>query len=198
MITEQTLFTLGIDPGIWFRPLADAMGLHAIDTDDREAMFVAQAAHESGGFRHLVEHLNYSPTGLLSVFGRYFTPAEASTYSHQPQKIASRVYANRMGNGDEASGEGWQFRGRGIIQLTGRQLYDRCGRGLGVNLVDAPELLEQPLYAALSAAWYWHVNGLNDLADSGSFAAITRRINGGLTGEEDREGWLARVRRAMT
>lgn len=197
MITAATLTKLGIDAATWLRPLVDAMGLHAIDTPEREAMFIAQCAHESSGFKRLVENLNYSPQGLLATFPRYFTAAEAVEYAHDAERIASRAYANRMGNGDEASGDGWRYRGRGLIQLTGRANYDRCGRALGIDLLAEPEQLEQPLGAALSAAWFWQTNGCNELADAGAFASITRRINGGNNGQAEREAWLAKVRAAL-
>lgn len=197
MISAAALTKLGIDAATWLRPLTDAMGLHAIDTPEREAMFLAQCAHESAGFKHLVENLNYSPQGLLATFPRYFTAAKAVEFAHDAERIASRVYANRNGNGDEVSGDGWRYRGRGLIQLTGRANYDRCGRSLGIDLLAEPEQLEQPLGAALSAAWYWHTDGCNELADANAFASITRRINGGNNGQAEREAWLARARAAL-
>lgn len=207
VITRESLFSLGIDPGIWAQPLADAMGLNEIDTPEREAMFIAQVAHESGGFRALVENLNYSPQGLLATFPRYFTPAEAVAYAHDGPRIANRVYANRMGNGDEASGDGWRYRGRGLIGTTGANNYRRCGAALGVDLIAGSDLLQEPIYAALSAGWFWRSNGLNELSDAGAFGAITRRIVGGapydaagkpINGQADRELWLRKVRASLS
>lgn len=197
MITQDGLRALRIDAEAWGAPLRDAAGLFEIDTDEREAMWIAQCAHESGGFSTLVENLNYSPAGLLATFGKYFTPGEAATYARQPERIANRVYANRMGNRDEASGDGWRYRGRGLIQLTGTTNYRRAGGALGVNLTADPDLLLHPLYAALSAAWFWRAAGCNELADAGDFIGITRKINGGLNGLDDRRAWLDKARRAL-
>ena len=121
------------------------MELYAIDTPQREAHFLAQVAHESGGFTRLEENLNYSPAGLLKTFAKYFTPEEATEFAHDGRRIANRVYAGRMGNGDEASGDGWLYRGRGLIQITGRNLYRRCGGGIGVDLENGPDILDRSL-----------------------------------------------------
>lgn len=167
-------------------PLNHAMARFGIDTPLRQAAFLAQVAHESGQLSHLVENLNYSAHGLLATFSRRFTSLEAAEYARQPARIANRVYANRMGNGDERSGEGWKFRGRGLIQLSGRRNYQACGDALGVDLVANPSLLESPKYAALSAAWFWAADGLNELADGGDIGKITRRVNGGTNGLAER------------
>jgi putative chitinase len=197
MIMREELAALAVDPDIWLRPLNDAMELHEIDNVDRIASFLAQCAHESNGFRRLDENLNYSAAALLKTWPTHFNAEQAEEYSHEPERIANRAYANRMGNGDEESGDGWRFKGRGIIQITGRNMYRRCGGMLGVNVEEHPELLVQPLYAALSAAWYWQTNGCNELADAQNYAAITRKINGGLTGLEDRMVWLDKTKAAL-
>ncbi len=197
MITAALLTACSLDPS-WARPLSDAAGLNDISTDEREAMWLAQCCHESGGLKYLVENMNYGPQGLRTTFGKHFTAEETVSFAHDGKRIANRAYANRNGNGDEASGDGWMFRGRGLLQCTGRQNYSRCGTAIGIDLVTSPELLEQPLYAALSAGWYWRFNGLNLYADSGSFASITRRINGpAMAGQKEREGWLSLIQRAQ-
>ena len=178
-------------------PLAVACVEAGIDTPLRLAAFLAQIGHESGQLRLLVENLNYSAEALLRVFPRHFDAAQAAAYARQPERIAARVYANRMGNGDEASGDGWRYRGRGLIQITGHDNYAACGTALGLDLIAQPELLEQPGPAARSAGWYWHRNGLNRPADARDITTITRRINGGLTGLDDRKAHYARARTAL-
>lgn len=176
-------------------PLERAMTRFSITTPNRIRAFLAQVGHESGQLRLVEENLNYSIAGLLSTFGRYFTmSADANSYARNPEKIANRVYANRLGNGGEQSGDGWRFRGRGLIQLTGRSNYRSAGLGLGVDLETAPDKLLTPEYAALSAAWFWHSRALNAVADGlgGTddiqvFRRITRTINGGTNGQADRE-----------
>lgn len=180
------------------RPLADACAEFGIDTPARMASFLAQVAHESENLSRLVENLNYSAEGLRGVFPRYFAdPATALDFARQPQRIANRVYAARMGNGDEASGDGWRFRGRGLIQVTGRSNYSACGLALGLDLLAAPELLEQPGPASRSAAWFWSSRHLNGPADRGDIEAITRAINGGLNGLDDRKAHYARALAAL-
>lgn len=178
-------------------PLAEACAEWGIDTPLRLAAFLAQIAHESGQLRHLAENLNYSAEALLRVFPRHFDAGQAAAYARQPQRISSRVYANRMGNGDEVSGDGWRYRGRGLIQVTGKTNYAACGTALGLDLIAQPDLLEQPGPAARSAGWFWHRNGLNRPADARDIATITRRINGGLTGLEDRKAHYAHACAAM-
>ena len=198
MITAEFLRRIGVKPE-WLDPLTAAADGYGISlADEREAMWVAQCAHESQGFTVLVENLNYSPQGLLAVFGRRFTPAEAVDYAHDGERIANRAYGGRNGNGDEASGDGWRFRGRGLLQITGRGNYGRCAAAIGEDLLAHPEMLERPMFAAKSAAWYWMSNGLNQLADEGAFAAITRRINGpAMDGQHERERWLAKIQQVM-
>ncbi|CAA7614872.1 glycoside hydrolase family 19 protein [Magnetospirillum sp. SS-4] len=178
-------------------PLAAACAEWGVDTPLRLAAFLAQIAHESGQLRNMAENLNYSAEALLRVFPRHFDAAGAEAYARQPERIAARVYAKRLGNGDEASGDGWRYRGRGLIQVTGRSNYAACGEALGIGLVHVPEMLEQPGPAARSAAWFWHSNGLNRFADARNIETITRRINGGLTGLEDRKACYARACAAL-
>lgn len=181
-------------------PLNAAMEEFGITTKEREAAFLAQVAHESTQLSRLVENLNYSAFGLQTTFKKYFTEQTALQFAKQPEKIANRVYANRNGNDDEASGDGWKFRGRGLIQITGKNNYSACSEGLFQDdnfLIDQPDVLEQPQSACRSAAWFWMANGLNDLADAGKFEAITRRINGGVNGLIERESFLARANIAL-
>lgn len=178
-------------------PLAEACAEWGIDTPLRLAAFLAQIAHESGQLRTVVENLNYSAEALLRVFPRHFDATQATAYARQPERIGSKVYANRMGNGDEASGDGWRYRGRGLIQVTGKANYAACGTALGLDLIAQPELLEQPSPAARSAGWFWHRNGLNRQADARDIETITRRINGGLTGLEDRKAHYTRACAAL-
>lgn len=157
-----------------------------ISTPQRIAAFLAQVGHESGSLKFIKENLNYSAQGLTKTFPKYFTPELANQYQRNPEAIANRVYANRMGNGPEESGDGWAFRGRGLIQVTGRTNYQACGDFLGVDLISDPSYLESPEGAARSAGWYWTSRNLNALADVGDMKQITKKINGGFIGLEDR------------
>jgi len=155
---------------------------------NRAAGFVAQIAHESGGFNFVKENLNYGAAGLMNTFKKYFPNQEiANQYQRQPEKIANRVYANRMGNGDEASGDGYRFCGRGLIQLTGRNNYTKFASDLGISVEDTVAYLETPAGAVSSAGWFWDQNNLNQYCDSGDFVTLTKRINGGTIGLEDRQ-----------
>jgi putative chitinase len=170
--------------------IPDTAAKFQINTPLRLAHFLAQCGHESGGFKATQENLNYSAKGLNGIFKKYFpTEASASAYARNPQKIANKVYANRMSNGDEASGDGFKFRGRGYIQLTGRANYTLFGKAIGEDVTANPDVVSGK-YALLSAAWFWSNNGLNKLADGGSTDAvvttITRRVNGGTIGLADR------------
>ena len=171
--------------------LATAMRRFEIDTPPRMAAFTAQLAHESGQLQRWTENLSYRWERLRQVFPKYFTTdAEARAFDRKPERIANRVYAGRMGNGPEPSGDGWRYRGRGPIQLTGKDNYRACGSAIGVDLVGDPDLLSTPGPGCLAAAWFWARNDLNTLADAGDFVTITRRINGGLNGLADRrEFW---------
>jgi putative chitinase len=154
----------------------------------RLAGFLAQTGHESGGFTAIKENLNYSAKGLMGIFKKYFPTEElAKQYERKPEKIANRVYGNRMGNGDEASGDGYKFCGRGLIQLTGRNNYTKLAQDLGISLDETILYLETPNGAVSSAGWFWDNNNLNQYCDSGDFVTLTKRINGGTIGLADRQ-----------
>jgi len=185
----NALFEDNTDPDIDknFAAIAAAMEEFNIDNPKRQAMFLAQCAHESSYFRLVNENLNYSADGLRKIFPKYFKDRDADDYNRQPEKIANVVYASRMGNGDEDSGDGWKFHGRGFIQLTGKSNYEACGKALDKDLISDPSYLETPEGAARSAAWFWHKNGLNKYADADDIVGCTKRVNGGTIGLEDRK-----------
>jgi putative chitinase len=161
---------------------------YQINTPKRVAAFLAQCGHESGGFVFVSENLNYSASGLMRVFPKYFPTLDlAKQYERNPKKIASRVYANRMGNGDEASGEGFAYRGRGILQLTGKDNYFWFAASLDITPAEAAEYLETFEGAAQSACWFWETNKLNRFVDGNDFKGLTKAINGGYIGLADRE-----------
>jgi putative chitinase len=168
-----------------------------INTPKRLAYFMAQCHHESGGFVFVSENLNYKASGLVKVFPKYFDESTARAYEKQPQKIANRVYANRMGNGDEASGEGFKYAGKGIIQLTGKDNYTRFAQSLEISVEDAAEYMKTFEGAAQSACWFWETNNLNKFADAGDLKTMTRVINGGYKGMEDRELQFARISKLL-
>jgi putative chitinase len=177
-------------PQVVIDSIPEVAAKFGINTPLRVAHFLAQCGHESGGFRVTQENLNYSAKGLNGIFRKYFpTEAAATPYARQPQKIANKVYANRMANGSEASGDGYKFRGRGYIQLTGRDNYTQFGKAIGVDIPNNPDLVSSK-YALASAAWFWSKNGLNKLADNGAtdtvVTSITKRVNGGTIGLPDR------------
>lgn len=176
--------------------LNSQMNKFGINTPLRIAHFLAQIAHESGNLKYSSENLNYSQKALRTVFAKYFPTDElAQAYARKAEKIANRVYANRMHNGDEASGDGWKFRGRGLIQLTGRDNYTQCGKALKLDLINHPELLaDQPNVAVDAAAWFWYMRHLNTYADQDDIRHITQMINGGYNGLEDREAYLNRAK----
>ena len=158
-----------------------------IDTVLRQAAFIAQIAHESSELTRLVENLNYGAAGLVATFHKYFPNIEEATpYARDAQRIANKVYANRMGNGDEASGDGWKYRGRGPIQITGKDNYQACGDELNLSLLDIPDILLDPENGIRSAGWFWNKNKLSELADKGDMTTITHRINGGSMGIVER------------
>lgn len=165
----------------------------------RMAAFLAQVAHESGGFNFTKEGLNYSAQALNKTFRKYFpTVASAQPYARQPAKIANKVYANRMGNGPETSGDGYKFCGRGLIQLTGRTNYTKFAQAIGKSLDDAIAYLETPEGAVASAGWFWDINKLSIYADKGDFVGLTRRINGGTNGLADRQHHYAIALKALS
>lgn len=178
-------------------PLIGTFNEFGLSTIARRAAFIAQAAHESAGFSTFIENLNYSAGALNRVWPSIFPAAIAAQYAQQPERIANRAYANRIGNGPETSGDGWRYRGRGVFQLTGRANYLACANALGLDLINHPELLEQPVNAFRSAGWFWSSKALNPLADMGSFTEITRRINGGYNGLPDRQAYWARAKQVL-
>jgi len=181
---NDALVALGIDSK-WLEPLNEAFQKYDINTPKRQAAFIGQCAHESGNFTKLEENLNYSPERLTKVWpSRFPDLATAAKYGYNPQALANKVYAGRLGNNQE--GDGWKYHGRGLIQLTGRENYERCGSSLGVDLIGNPDWLLDPKYAALSAGWFWNRKGLNELADQQEHGMITKRINGGTLGLDDR------------
>jgi len=191
-MTYDQLDALGIDHK-WLAPLEETFAKYDISTPERQAAFIGQCAHESGNFKILQENLNYSAEGLMKTWpSRFPNKAIADQYARQPAKIAGKVYNGRMGNTSEE--EAAKYLGRGLIQLTGKENYDHCGLGIGVDLLSDPALLLDPRYAALSAGWFWNKKSLNALADAGDAVTITKRINGGALGLDDR---LAKTDKAL-
>lgn len=183
---------------LYVEPLNETFEKFDITTVARKSMFLAQVGHESAGFTAVRENLNYSKDGLRKVFGKYFpTDALAAQYARQPEKIANRVYANRGGNGNEASGDGWKYRGRGAIQCTFKSTYESFGKAMGMDLDKVPAYLETPLGAVMSAGWFWDTRDLNALADQTRFTDMTKRINGGHHGLQARKDLWARARSVL-
>lgn len=180
------------------KPLNTTFTRYDIETVTRAAAFIAQVAHESQGFARMTENLNYSAKGLRTTFAKYFpTDALAQQYERQPQKIANRVYANRLGNGSETSGDGWKYRGRGFIQLTGKENYLSFAKAFKMTLEDAVAYLETIDGACLSAGWFWNTRGLNTFADQNRFDTITLKINGGQNGAVDRREHFTLAKRLL-
>lgn len=187
---EQLQACIGNNPYLdhWTDALNKILPDYGIDTPQRVAAFVAQAAHESGNFTALHENLNYRAETLRKVFPKYFpTDALAQQYAHNQEAIANRVYANRMGNGDEASGDGYRYCGRGLIQLTGQQNYQNFADSIETPLEQIPDFLQTFEGAVQSACWFWENNNLNQYADTDDILTMTKRINGGTIGLEDRK-----------
>lgn len=186
----------------WFLPVTSAMAEFGITTPRQQAAFIAQIGHESAGFTKLSENLYYNdPTRIATLFKTGFDlnknglvdAAEvefAKAYARDPEKLANRAYASRMGNGPESSGDGWKYRGRGLKQVTGKNNYQACGDALGLNLLAEPDLLLDDKQAARSAGWFWQANKLNGYADIRDFVGMTRRINGSTTGLPERTARL--------
>jgi putative chitinase len=189
----------------WIEPVRQAMDEWEINTDARVAAFLAQVIHESASFNQLTENLNYTAARLCMVWPKRFESAQAAApFANNPERLANLVYANRMGNGDERSGDGYSFRGRGLIQLTGRENYTRCGLALQQDLLARPDLLLQPIAASRSAAWFWKSRGLNELADArpggdavADFGRITKIINGGDHGLQARIDLWRRLQKIL-
>ena len=172
----------------WYHALEQALPDYDINTPARVAAFIAQCAHESGGFKFLQENLNYKAESLCKVWPRYFPNIDvARQYEKKPEKIANRAYGGRMGNGPEETGDGWKFCGRGLIQLTGRSNYQAFADSIETNIEDLPAYLATFEGAVQSACWFWESNNLNQFADKGDIVTMTKRINGGTLGLEDRQ-----------
>lgn len=206
MITTAILQDLGAswrNAAQYVAPLNATAERFQINTPRRVACWLGQLAHESARFSRVVENLNYSAEALARTWPARFAGSDgepnatALRIARKPEEIANVTYAGRMGNGSAGTGDGWHYRGRGLIQITGRENYRRCGDALGGDLIKRPSLLEQPMYAALSAGWYWHQAGLNDRADRMDIAGITRAINGGTNGAADRVELTTKALRAL-
>ncbi|EOU3311700.1 glycoside hydrolase family 19 protein [Cronobacter sakazakii] len=203
MTKDQFMRAAGISSSLaekWYPHIVEAMNTYGIDTPKRQANFIGQIGTESMGFQSVQESLNYSVAGL-AIFGSRLTAAQREQLGRKPGEkalsperqaaIANIVYGGRFGN--NLNGDGWKYRGRGLKQITFKANYEECGKALGLNLVDSPDLLLQDKYAALSAGWFWKANGCNQFADAGDVNGLTRRINGGLNGLQDR---IDRTKRA--
>ena len=190
ILTRDQLKQMVKNPYIdhWYAVLEQLLDDYDINTPLRVAHFIAQCAHESGNFVFIKENLNYKAASLQKTFGKYFPTDElAAQYANRPEQIANRVYANRMGNGSEASGDGYRYCGRGLIQLTGKDNYTFFAGSLGISVEDASEYLATFEGAAQSACWFWEQNNLNRFADANDVKGLTRAINGGQIGIIDRE-----------
>jgi putative chitinase len=186
MVNAEQLKQLHIDPK-WVDPLNETFQRFEILTPRQQAAFIGQCGHECGNFRMLEENLNYRAETLMKLWPKRFPTLEfAKQFERNPKKIANTVYANRMGNRDEASGDGFRFRGRGCIQLTGSANYYHASKALGVDFIMEPDLVATPQYAALTAGFFWNTQKLNPIAESGNNLALTKKINGGTIGLSDR------------
>lgn len=184
-----------IDPK-WVNPLNETFIRFDISNPKRQASFIGQCGHECGNFRVLEENLNYKAATLMRLWPKRFPTLEiANQYAGNPKKIANMVYANRMGNRDESSGDGYRFRGRGCIQLTGHANYFHAGQAIGVDFVMQPELVATPKYAAMTAGFFWSTHGLSATADNQDYVGMTKRINGGVIGLDDR---VAHIHQALS
>lgn len=187
MLSANDLKALHIGPD-WVDALNETFQRFNILTPNQQSAFIGQCGHECGHFRVLEENLNYKAATLMKLWPKRFPTLEvANAYAGNPKKIANMVYANRMGNRDEASGDGYRFRGRGCIQLTGHANYFHAGQALGVDFVMNPDLVATPKYAALTAGWFWDTHKINAPAEAGDIIKVTKIINGGTIGLEDRK-----------
>jgi putative chitinase len=193
---EAQLLGLGIE-GKWLEPLLETFEKYEINTPKRQACFIGQCMHESGGFKFLRENLNYSAKGLVATWPSRFPNEEyAEEYARKPERIANKVYSGRMGNTED--GDGAKYIGRGLIQLTGKDNYKAVTEALGIDLVANPQLLEEPRYAALSAGWFFNKKNLNALADVMDIETMSKRINGGNIGMADRIAKINKVLDLLT
>ena len=186
MVTAEQLAKLHIGPE-WVDALNETFAKFGINSVRQQAAFIGQCGHECGNFRILEENLNYKAATLMKLWPRRFPTLDiANQYAGNPKKIANNVYASRMGNRDESSGDGYRFRGRGCIQLTGHANYYHAGQALGVDFVMEPDLVATPKFAALTAGWFWSTHGCNALAQNKDWIGLTKKINGGTIGLDDR------------
>ena len=177
----------------WFNSFIDSLPEDMIESPNRIAGFLAQTSHESGKYKFLVENLNYSDKGLLKTFPKYFNESNLMEYARKPEAIANRVYANSMGNGDEASGDGWKYCGRGLIQLTGKNNYQAFADSEQMDIEELPNYLTTYVGAVRSALWFWNKNNLNVTADAGDLVMMTKKINGGTHGLAERTAEYKRI-----
>jgi putative chitinase len=193
---EAQLLALGIE-GKWFEPLQETFEKYQINTPKRQACFLGQTMHESGGYKFLRENLNYSAKALMNTWPSRFPDMDtAEKFERQPEKIANKVYSGRMGNTED--GDGAKYIGRGLIQLTGKDNYKAFGEAIGEDLVANPQLVEEPRYAALSAGWFFNKRNLNALADVMDIETMSKRINGGNIGMADRIAKINKVLDLLT
>jgi len=193
-MTNEQLQALGIDTK-WLTPLNDTFAKYGIDTPKRQAAFIGQAQHESNNFKSLEEGLSYSASRLMAVWPSRFPSLDvANQYANNPEKLANKVYGGRADLGNTEDGDGFKFHGRGIFQLTGRSNVTTCGNALGQPFAEHPELLLEPEWACMSAGWFWNKKGLSSLADDEQWETMTKRINGGLVGLDDR---VNKIHKAM-
>lgn len=196
-VTADQLQKLKIGPE-WVDALNETFERFEINTLRQQAGFIGQCSHESGNFRLLEENLNYKPATLMRIWPSRFKTMDDCLICDGPRGIANKVYANRMGNRDERSGDGWRFRGRGCIQLTGHANYFHASKACGVDFVKEPDLVSTPRYAAMTAGWFWATHDCNRLAEAGDWAGLTKKINGGLIGLDDRKKHIAHAMQVLS
>jgi putative chitinase len=183
----------------WVEPLQEVFHRYEINTPERQAAFIGQCAHESMNFTRLEENLNYSAEALMKTWpSRFPTMEVAQQYARNPEKIANKVYGGRMGNGTEETGDGWLYHGRGLIQLTGKDNYMLASDALREDFIHSPDLVLAPRWAALTAGWYWNKRQLNKEADAKDYTGMTKKINGGTIGLNDRIAHIQHAHEVMT
>ena len=181
----------GVD--VWYKELNILLPVFSISSTNRVAAFIAQTVHESVGYKVLKENLNYKAAALQKVWPKHFNQSNASAYADNPEAIANKVYANRMGNGDESTGDGYKYCGRGLLQLSGKTNYMKFAQYAGISLEEAPEYVETPRGAVHSASWLWYVKNLNAYADANDFIGMTNRVSGGVFGVNERTKYYERA-----
>lgn len=195
---EKISRIITVSSGLWYPLLQKHLPPAFINTEKRVSLFLAQTSHESAEYTRISENLNYSASGLRKIFKKYFTEEQAEQYARQPERIANRVYANRMGNGSESSGDGWRFRGHGLIQLTGKNNHQAFADFLKIPMNKCLEYLTTREGALHSAVWYWNVNSLNRYADKSDVLGSTKVINGGTIGLEQRTEEFHRILKILS